>query len=405
MKKYLSLTAIIIIGLLAGCERTIDSKDPVRSIPDPAPTPTNIQVYVNLTSISLDWTVTDSSNIAKYRIYVADTLPVDFRVLDSVTNSTITLSNLLVNHLYYFQVVAVDRGGLEGVAAAPVSATIGYTSVLINGGAPYTTERDATIMLNSSVTASQVILSEDPTFADADYISFAPERGFRLSAGDGEKVVYARIVFTDGSISGELLDDSIILDSQAEIDSVFIRPSGVIFAAGQTITIGLDAGDLYGEASVSFPGVEGLELFDNGTGGDDVATDGVYYGQYEVPVNSNLFQAIVTGSFTDAAGNSALPTPANELLNINTPPAPVTLARTVNVDGEAVFSWNLSLEPDFLSYRLYSSATPTVDVTSLLETVINDPLVTVFVTPTSTRYYRVFVFDQHGASAGSNVVQ
>lgn len=405
MIKYLSLTAILILSLLAGCERSIDSKDPVRSIPDPAPTPTNIQVLVNLASISMDWTVVDSSNISKYRIYVADTLPVDFRILDSTAHSAITLSNLLVNHLYYIRVVAVDLGGLEGVAAAPVSATIAYTSIVINAGAQFTTDRDVVIMVNSSAPASQVILSEDPTFADADFIPYAPERAFRLSPGDGTKIIYGRMVFSDGSVSGELLEDGIILDTQAEIDSVFIRPSGVIFSAGQTITFGLDAGDLFGEASLSFPGVVGLELFDNGTGGDNIANDGVYYGQYEVPVNTNLFHALVTGSFTDAAGNSALPVPANELLNVNTPPDPVTLARTVNAAGEAVFSWNRSLEPDFLSYRLYSSATPTVDITSTLETVINDVLVTTFVAPTTTRYYRIFVFDQHGASAGSNTVQ
>ncbi len=408
MKKYISLILIVLISLTAGCERTIDSKDPVRSIPVPAPTPTSIQVLVNTASISLDWTVSDSSNISKYRIYVADTLPVDFRLHDSSTSSAATLTNLLINQLYYFQIVAVDLGGLEGVAAAPVSATIGYSSIPINGGAQYTTSRDVTIIVNSSAPASQVILSEDPAFSDATFIPYAPERSFTLSPGDGTKIVYGRLVFVDGSMSGDLLEDAIILDTQAEIDSVFIRPSATIFAPGATVTFGLDAGgELFGQASVSFTGVTGLDLFDNGTNGDNIANDGVYYGQWEVPVNANLYRAVVTGSFTDAAGNAALPVSGNELLNVNTPPDPVDLALTVNVLGEYAFSWTRSLEPDFQSYRLYSSTTPTVTTASTQVAIVTDRLISLYVAPApgTPLYYRIFVFDQHGASAGSNVVQ
>ncbi|UCG62275.1 MAG: fibronectin type III domain-containing protein [Candidatus Zixiibacteriota bacterium] len=405
MKKHLLLIAIMMVFLAAGCERTIDSENPVRSIPEPAPTPTSIQVLVNEQTITLDWTVSDSSNVLRYRIYVADTLPVNFRLYDSSTISTVTLTNLLINQLYYFRVVSVDRAGLEGVAAAPVSATIGYSSIAISGGAQYTTSRDVIVMVNSSAPASQVILSEDPDFADANFIPWAPERTFTLSPGDGLKIVYGRLVFSDGSVSGELLEDGITLDTRSEIDSVFIRPAATIFAPGQTVTFGLDAGgELFGQASVSFSGVTGLDLYDNGTEGDNIANDGIYYGQWEVPVNSNLFNSVVTGSFTDAAGNPALPAPANELLNTNTVPEAVTLARTVNNLGQAVFTWTRSLEPDFLSYYLYSDPTPSVGLTSQQEAVINDPLVTEWVAPTTTRYYRVFVFDQHGASAGSNVV-
>lgn len=405
MKRHI-LILIVITLAAAGCDRTIESKDPVRSIPDPPPTPFNIQVAVNAETIDLEWTVFDSSNISRYRIYVADTLPVDFRLHDSSTNSAATLAGLLINRLYYIQIAAVAPTGIESERATPVSAIIGYSSILINGGAQFTNDRNVVITVNSSALASQVVLSEDSTFADAYYIPYAPTRTFALSFGDGLKIVYGRLVFADGSVSGNLLEDAITLDTQAEIDSVFILPSNTTFAGGQIITFGLDAGDLFGEALVSFTGVTSLELFDNGAGGDDVANDGVYHGQYEVPINSNLYRDVVTGSFTDGAGNQALPTPAVELLNINTPPDPVVLGATINL-GQVEFTWTLSQEPDFQSYRIYSSPTPTVTTASNLVAIETDPLVSLHLgaTPAATTYYKVYVFDLHGASAGSDSVR
>ena len=406
--RNLSIFAIVLLVVvsMSGCDRTIESQDPVRSVPTPAPTPTNLEVLINLESVSLDWTVTDSSNVAKYRIYVADTLPVDFRVHDSTTTSSAIISNLLINRLYFIQVVAVDRAGLEGIPSGLVSATIGYTSIDINGGAIHTITRNVTVLVNTSALASQVILSEDSTFANDAFIPWGPTRPFTLSFGDGEKIIYGRLVFADGSVSGELLADAIILDTQAEIDSVFILPQTTTFATGDIITFGLDAGDIMGMASVSFGGISGLQLFDDGiNGGDVVADDGVYFGQYEVPVNTNLFQETVTGFFTDAAGNRALPTPGIEVLNINTPPDPVDLALTINTLGEFQFSWTLSLEPDFQSYRIYSGATSAVDTTSTEVTIIADPLISTYITTqVPSTFYRIFVFDQHGAAAGSNVV-
>lgn len=404
MKRHL-IILFAVAFVAVGCDRNID-KNPVRSLPELLPTPMNIRVSVNTASIDLDWTVSDSSDIDKYRVYVADTLPVDFRRYDSSTVSEITLSGLLINRLYYLQVVSVDASGFEGERSSPVSAIIGYSAIVINNGATYTNDRDVTIVINSSAPTSQVILSEDSTFADAGYTPYAAERAFTLSFGDGLKVVYSRFVFSDGSVSGNVLEDAITLDTRAEIDSVFIRPSNTTFSSGQTITFGLDAGDLAGRASVSFTGVASLELFDNGTSGDNVANDGIYYGQYEVPVNSELYRGVVTGSFADGAGNEALPTPANELLNINTPPDPVVLGATINA-GQVEFTWTLSQELDFQSYRLYSSATPTVTTSSNLVTIVTDRLVSMYVgaAPATTTYYKLYVFDLHGASAGSDSVR
>ncbi|UCD64987.1 MAG: fibronectin type III domain-containing protein [Candidatus Zixiibacteriota bacterium] len=404
--KYMLLFLVVAALMLAGCDRYIDSRDPVRSVPASPPAPTNIQVEVTDQALLLDWSVSDSSNISRYRIYVSDTTPPIFRVHDSSVNSSATLTNLAIDRQYYIQIAPLNLDGVEGDRSETVSATIGYTSIVINAGAQFTRSRDVVIQVNSSAAASQVMLSEDPTFADGRFIPYAPERTFTLSLDEGLKVVYGRLIFSDGSRSGTLLEDGITLDSQAEIDSVFIRPSGVTFAVGETVTFGLDAGELFGTASVTFPGVARVDLFDNGTAGDPIANDGVYYGQYVAPVNTNLFEGTVTGAFTDAAGNSSLPGVADELLNINTPPHPVVLAATLNPLAQLEFTWTLSNEPDFQSYRLYSSPSSPVTTSSTLIANISDPAVSIYVAPppTTTTYYRIFVFDQHDASVGSNEV-
>ena len=405
MKKYLLLLLAVTI-VAAGCDREIE-RDPVRSVPSPLPVPTAIQVMVNQLTLELDWTVSDSAGISRYRIYVADTLPQDFRVHDSTTNTSAQLTGLGQNRLYYFYIASVAPGGLESDRSQIFSATIGYTSLVINNGAQFTQTRDVIIQVNSSAPASQVILSEDSTFADANYIPWAPERSFTLTPGDAAKLIYGRLIFTDGSQSGQLLEDGITLDSQADIDSVFYQPRGTVFQVGDTITFGLTTGELFGRAQVSFTGVSRVDLFDNGTMGDNLSNDGIYHGIWVVPVNTNLFQDMVIGDFTDAAGNTALTVTSNDLLNANTPPLAVDLNLIPPTDS-ARFQWNQSFEPDFDSYRIYSSTTPTVDTNSTLLAIISNPLPPTpwygVVAPATLTYYRVFVFDQHGAATGSNTV-
>ncbi len=406
MKIYLPFIFVLVL-VVSGCDRTIDSKDPVASFPEATPAPYDVQVLVNSQTVDLEWEISDSSNIARYRLYVAEIEPVDFRLYDSTTNSSATLSGLVANRLYYIKIASVSTDGIEGRASEPVPVTVGHASITISSDAEFTNSRSVRVQINTSVTALQVLLSEDAGFADADFVAYAAERTFTLSEGDGTKTVFARLVFADGSESGEVLSDEIILDTRAQINSVFYSPSGIVFEAGETITFGLDAGELSGRASVSFTGVSGLRLYDDGVGGDDVAADGVYHGRYVVPVGANLFEAVVNGSFTDAAGNTALTMQGDELLNINTPPEAVEL---VLVDGtdSVRFQWTGSAEPDFASYQIYSAANSSVDLADTRVAIINEELPPspwfAIAAPPGPIYYRIYVFDQHGASAGSNVV-
>jgi hypothetical protein len=251
------------------------------------------------------------------------------------------------------------------------------------------------------------MLSEDSTFADASFVSFtgAPA-SFTLSEGDGVKTVYARLQFSDGSRSGELLQDDIILDTHAAVDSVFFTPVGVTFSPGDTVLFGLDAGETGGEASASFTGVSRINLYDDGTNGDPIEGDGIYRGRWVVPVDFTLYNGVVTGSFQDRAGNSALPVTAQQVLNVNSPPQPVTLSAAPLSTFEIVLSWTKSNSADFASYRIYRSTNAAVSESSELVTTITNVNTTGYtdddLNDNTTYYYRVFVYNNSNLSSGSN---
>ncbi|MCK4460433.1 MAG: hypothetical protein KAW46_01445, partial [candidate division Zixibacteria bacterium] len=215
--------------------------------------------------------------------------------------------------------------------------------------------------------------------------------------------VYVRMQYADGSETGASLSDDITLDTYAEITSVTFWPQSDTLKVGQTTTFKVDAGETGGEASVSFESVRDFELHDDGADGDVIADDGVYSGTYTVPHGVNALDAIVTGSFTDAAGNRAEDLVSESLLNINMPPDAVTLAVSFGVDtSTVVFTWTTSSETDFESYRLINEATG-IDEPLMIATSSSTNRFEMSNPPIDSKYI-IFVFDLHGDSAASNTV-
>jgi fibronectin type 3 domain-containing protein len=113
----------------------------------------------------------------------------------------------------------------------------------------------------------------------------------------------------------------------------------------------------------------------------------------------------------DLAGlNSASSNEVTGRTSGNLPPAPVVLNTPLLLgDGssQVQLSWSRSLDTDFASYRVYRSGTAKVDSISTLVTAIASQNLTLYVDENlkaATRYfYRIYVYDQAGNAAGSNV--
>ncbi|UCC43259.1 MAG: fibronectin type III domain-containing protein [Candidatus Zixiibacteriota bacterium] len=507
MKKLLVIGAILVL-LAGGCDRHIESRNPVRSLPVAPATPSSLSAVINSQSLTLGWEVTSSTGIDQFRVYRSTDSTSGFVLIDSTVATSITLSGMALNRLYFFQVASVTQDGIEGHRSETISARATVLSISINSNSIYTKSRSVSVRLISNIPTSHVILSEDSAFGDSVVLAYAAQVTFNLSGGDGPKTVYARFAFLDGSRSGDPVSDDIILDTRASIRSVTFTPTMTTFATGDTITFSLDAGEPDGAATVSFGTVSGLPLFNDGTNGDNSAGDSIFTGRFIVPPDMNLTDGEVTGYFNDEAGNAqaqlvalqrldiaSVLVPVDLMLveplstyemnllwtkaitvkflsyrifrgfgtsvtddsalvatitNINTttlvdtgltadtrysyavylrdqlgqdtasnildgtteanlPPEPVTVAGSLGDDGaSAVLSWSVSSERDFDSYRVFRATGGTVTEADLLVGYLGDRMTTTFsdYIPASmdTAWYRVYVYDRHGAFTGSNVV-
>ncbi len=190
MKIYIYLIITLSLFCFASCERHIESRDPVRSLPSDVAVPNNVNLFINDMSVSISWEISDASSITQYRIYVSENENDNYQLHDSTTELSIDLDNLITNRLYYFKVAAVSSSGLEGHLSDAQFAQIGVLSMVIANNNEYTNRTSVQLSFTISNSASNVQISEDSTFADAIYEPFSGQRNFTLSDGDGIKTVY-----------------------------------------------------------------------------------------------------------------------------------------------------------------------------------------------------------------------
>ena len=225
----------------------------------------------------------------------------------------------------------------------------------------------------------------------------------------GSRPSTGRFRLSNGSVTQAVFDE-IRLDTRALIELVEFDGDEER-VPGDTIHFRIDAGETNGSARVTVSGVfQGVALFDDGTGGDPVAGDGIYERDLVIPLGASAFEALVTGNFTDEAGNAAEPLVAARRLTALPELEPVTLTDVVVAhppDAASVtVRWTRYMESDFSRYRVVRSTSSPVGE--------NDEQVN---TPTSaatleyrdddvveglTYYYRVFVEDRQGRQVGSN---
>jgi len=408
--QYLLGGLMLAALLTTGCERKIESKDPVRSLPSRLDAPVDLTVAIGDREVLLNWAMDDSTGVAQYRIYTAIGEASQFTRHDSTTSQEATVSDLPFNQTVRFRVTAVGDNGTESDPSETVSAVVGLLSLLIDDDNMYTGDREVQILLTVPGAAAYVMLSEDSLFGGAVDRIFRSTQSFTLSQGDGPKRVYAKITFTDGSRSAGSVYDEIILDTYASIDSVYFAPTGQTFSAGDTISFYLDAGgELDGEAVVSVPGLNDIDLLDDGSHGDAAAGDGRYSFDYPVPTGLTVTDAKVTGAFTDAAGNRAVAATAPGKVNISSSDLPdsVTLAVGLTDATTARLSWTRTDTEDFESYRVYRDAASPVSLSDDLITIITDRNILShndYLPNPGTYFYRVYVFDSQGQYVASNEV-
>ncbi len=414
-KITLSIIAILFLFVIGSCEREIESGDPVRSIPDVGPTIVNLQAAINNESITLTWDVVNGTGVSKYRVYQSnaeDLLPL-YNIVDSSATTSVDITNLQINTTYNFKVAAVTAEGLEWDPSEAVDAEFNYLSLSIENGKEYTNKLLNNVYIHAPVSTSHVMLSEDINFEGAKFTPFlGTGTPFEISSGDGTKWVYCKLQYQNGSMTGAPLSDSIILDTKAEIQSLtYNNPdNGDYFEAGELINFELDANETGGTASVRFgsgSNFTSIDLFDDGSGSDITADDGIYTSGWNVPDVFNAYGEEVSALFIDEAGNSANSITDDDLIYIYTPPAPVLLSALTESTHQIRLFWNLSTSDNFAAFRIFRATSPGVSDQSLQISFFGsnvDNVTDNFLDDDTRYYYIIYTYDKSGLSSASNVI-
>lgn len=410
IKKYIIWAISILFAMIiVSCSEEIESPNGVSSLSAEPEVPRGLTAAIGENSISMSWTVSDVSAVSQYFIYYSDSAATGLSLMDSTQDLSYEATGLANGVEYFFRVSVLTTTGYEGEKSRPIRATPGIFSILINNGDEFTNNRDLSIALTAPALTSLVQFSETQDFSAAHWEAYTATKGFLVSDGDEMKHVYARFQNSDGGISSGMITDSIILDRYAVIDSVVENSGGAVLTVGDTVHFSIYTSESGGQASVSVTGIGNINLNDFGLNGDGMSDDGIYEIDYVLPVGTELLEAEVTGRFADAAGNQASDVKANTRLTATFPPDPVVLTGYPESSLEVLLQWTRSAISDFSFYRIFRGENPGIDESSYLVTTINSQSTTnhqdTALADATTYYYKVFVYDNHGNSTGSNELE
>jgi len=423
MKTRITLLTVLVgvtAAFLFGCLGDIsepthtnpaDPDNPGTNSVDPA-RPSGLAAVVSDRFVAMTWSVSDTTGIAEYIVYrweVQSGEDEEYDEIATVDEMEYDDSNVRNGVEYSYKVSAVNRHGLEGAMSYPMSATPRIFSVAINGGQARTSDRDVVVTMSASGVTELMMLSNTSDMSGAQWQPFQTAVSWELTTGDGDKTVYAR--FRDVEDNESLVvSDAIELDQTAVILSVTEDTGGATMFVGDNVHFTLDADETDGYASVDIGTIAlGIELNDDGTGGDAVAGDGLYERDFAIEAGSEIIGAVVIGRFADELGNDAEPLQAIGTITIQEPPTAVVLDTPVALTERAIaLSWSRCNDYDFDRYRLYRSETPGVDTAADRELIadISNQSETTYgdygLEENTTYFYAVYVVDDIGLMAISN---
>ncbi|MFH2035886.1 MAG: hypothetical protein ABIJ45_05730, partial [Candidatus Zixiibacteriota bacterium] len=400
----------------SGCSRDIENEILGFDPPDNPPVPINLTVNYLSDSVTVNWEVNDTLtgiSFAVYYIdsieYYADTSSPDFVLWETTSSFSSIINSLTPGRPYLIFIAAILSGNFEGSKSDPISVRTGILSLSINDGDEYTNSRNVNVSFVVPRPASLIMLSENTGFAGAIWRTYSSNSNFELSDNDEMKYLYARLRFLDGSES-EAIMSSIILDTRAQIDSVYFSPVPASFSSGDTVTFYLATNEPNGSANVSVPGVSNIELEYDFLASIPANSIYIYSCAYVIAANLEVVNGQVTGSFTDQAGNRAESVDAISHINVANDPIAVTLTAVPISSSSIRLNWSLNNNGDFTAYQIYRTTTGTVTnddepiavITSqstLTYTDVNLP------SELTSYYYRIFVYDNTGRSSGSNTAE
>ena len=378
------------------------------------PRPGRLSAVVADRQVTLSWSMTDTTYVDHYLVYrweVEEGESEDFELLESPESRRYLDEAVRNGQKYRYRVSAVNAKGLEGETSATLDVVPQIFSIAIEQGRPKTSSRNITLSVSATNDTRYMQISNDSGMTGAYWQPVSSTTQWQLTAGDGEKTVYARFRDYSDNESG-VVNDDVILDTRAVISSFTEDTGGEELSSGDVIHFALDAAELYGTAFVDIGNVvRSIELYDDGSDGDAVADDGVYERDYTVENWVECISAEVTGRFTDDVENEAEPLIAPGTVTILDYPTAVALSSPIPMsERRLTITWTQNNDPDFSEYKLYRSYVPGVETSTQRKLLFtstgpsNTDFTDAGLEPDSTYYYAVYVVDGFGLSTISNEV-
>lgn len=402
---------------------TCDTYKPTPIEPDelyfPA-APVEVVAKIGNGIVVLTWQIEDSNSIKEYRIYRRALDEVNFHRIGRTARKQYLDESVVNGMSYDYEIAAVNKAGKEGKHSRTISVIPAIYSIILDGGASCTNNRGVKITVTAPANTMLVNFSNDSTFRETNWETYATARDWQLSPGDGMKTVYAKFRNVENQELTEPVTANIILDTIAAIEFIEEDSDGRKLQSGDTLHIRLKANEINGSATAEiydpvYPeqkrGDITIRLYDDGTMGDTIADDGSYETEYVIDQGIEVENAFLFGYFTDVCNNVAPRLAASGRLKINNEPVPVILFEPNIVAGEVPalsLKWTPNTEVDFALYQLMRAETNIVTLSATLIAELHNAQTTFFVDagldPAARYYYRVYVFDTSGNKSGSNIV-
>ena len=394
--------------LAGGCSRQIDKVTDADTFPSAPCVLSDISLDIGDMKVALSWETDTTGEIDFYLIYRSDSTASDFFLRDSsTTNSYVDLS-VQNNKRYYYQVSAVSKSGIEGSPSTSVSGVPGLFSIRIEGNDGFTNSRNISIVTVFPSGTTHIMLSNGDDFSESVWGNAVSATTWNLPDQDGIHTVYAKFKMYDGNESNDIVSDDITLDRIALIENFTSDDDGGILTSGDVIHFRMVTGETGGEAIAVLPVVGEIELFDNGTTGDQTADDGIYELDYTIPPTIEFENGAVTGTFQDIATNLSPEATIDHTITVRNSPSSVALYLNGAFEDRIELAWTESHDDDFASYRVYRSESATVDETSHFVAKLNSAsqlsVTDTNVASATTYHYVVIVSDQTGLTASSNTL-
>ncbi|MBI5836645.1 MAG: hypothetical protein HZB25_05315 [Candidatus Eisenbacteria bacterium] len=401
-----------VLAVFAGCSKDVTPPNVTAPVVNDLTVVPRARLEVGDHLIRVSWTVDDTTRISTYRVFRSTTATGGYTLLSTTATRSYTDRTAQYSTTYFYQVVSVLTDSRLSQASTAVSGTPNLYSIAINGGQPRTRVLTLSLQLSAPPDTRYTQISERADFAGAPWDVFQSARSYAIQAGDGSRTLWARFRDRDGNDS-EPVFATVILDTQAFVDSVQASPAGGVHAPGSVVhfrvrTRGAETG---GNATVDLgQRLVAIALSDQGVNGDTRPGDGIYELDYILPRGFDVLRVPVTGHFTDAAGNRAPDLPADSLFTLHTPPSAVSLVSVSPAADENStaldLTWTPNNEAGFASYQVFrgdgAAGLPAASSYSRLTTIPARATVT-FTDGTARegqRYaYRVDVLDSLGYAA------